>query len=294
MTTNRYTPPIDTNPRLPSLEKIQEDLARESTIELKPSNEKEVHYHNQEVQKTKYSIVYLHGFSASRNELFPYPKNLATELKANVYSTRFTGHGTLLSSKLGEAKLKNWYNDALVSLAWGLELGEKVILSANSTGAPFALWLATHFPDKICCLLLTSPNMGPKHAMSDLLLYPGAESMTRLLLGKNHKRALIHPLQKLYWHNRYPSKAIITMMKAVEMARTLPLEKLKMPTLILYSKQDETVDIDAITELYDRIGSEKKKIVHIQAASGHLLGGISSPQSDNDIFEIGLNFLRSL
>ncbi|MBT3234428.1 MAG: alpha/beta fold hydrolase [Bdellovibrionales bacterium] len=290
---NRYSPPQQINPLLPTLQEIQDDLAQEKQMGLKPDNQKEVYYHGAEGEKSKYSIVFLHGFSASPKELAPYPKNLAKELGANGYSTRFKGHGTMLSSALADATLADWQKDALIALSWGLELGEKVILAANSTGCTFALWLAVNFPDKIHDLILTSPNMGPKSSLPDLLLYPGGKLLTKMLTQIERKCTQFHPKQMLYWHTKYPSQALTTMMHAVEMARHLPLARIKIPALVLYSKQDKTVNLDAVKEMFHLLGSKQKKMVHIQAATGHLLGGVVSAQSDPDLMEIAFNFIRS-
>ena len=44
-------------------------------------------------QKTSLSIVFIHGFSATRVELSPVIEEVAKSLGANVFFTRLTGHG---------------------------------------------------------------------------------------------------------------------------------------------------------------------------------------------------------
>ena len=43
--------------------------------------------------KTPLAIIYIHGFSASKNETRPVPDMAAKALGANLYLTRLTGHG---------------------------------------------------------------------------------------------------------------------------------------------------------------------------------------------------------
>ena len=44
-------------------------------------------------EPTDYAIVYLHGFSATRQELAPMLDRLADALGANLFETRLAGHG---------------------------------------------------------------------------------------------------------------------------------------------------------------------------------------------------------
>ncbi|WP_206078968.1 hypothetical protein [Allomesorhizobium camelthorni] len=43
--------------------------------------------------KTPISIIYIHGFSASKGEVRPLPDQVAEELGANLFYTRLKGHG---------------------------------------------------------------------------------------------------------------------------------------------------------------------------------------------------------
>ncbi|TIN41210.1 MAG: alpha/beta hydrolase, partial [Mesorhizobium sp.] len=56
--------------------------------------EKEIIWVNPMVHaRTPLSIVYIHGFSASKGEVRPLPDEVAEGLDANLYYTRLTGHG---------------------------------------------------------------------------------------------------------------------------------------------------------------------------------------------------------
>ena len=45
--------------------------------------------------QTDWAVIYLHGFSASAEEIRPVPDRVAAALGANLYFTRMTGHGRL-------------------------------------------------------------------------------------------------------------------------------------------------------------------------------------------------------
>lgn len=72
-----------------SLLKSQENVVRG----LRPGTEKKVLWAQGNGVKSKTSIVFIHGFSASRIEIDPVVDLIAAELNANVYFTRLRGHG---------------------------------------------------------------------------------------------------------------------------------------------------------------------------------------------------------
>ena len=92
--------------------------------------------------KSPYSVVYIHGFSASLAEVRPVPDLVAKEIGANLFYTRLTGHGRT-GDAMAEAKVNDWYNDVAEALAIGRATGGKVIVIATSTGGTLATWAAT-------------------------------------------------------------------------------------------------------------------------------------------------------
>ena len=60
---------------------------------IKPGNESEIIFADSIPQKTKYAIVYLHGFSGSTADGGPVHKEVAAALGANIYLPRLYDHG---------------------------------------------------------------------------------------------------------------------------------------------------------------------------------------------------------
>ena len=60
---------------------------------LRPGTGKKVLWTQGNGIKSKTSIVFIHGFSASRVEIDPVVNLIASKLNANVYFTRLSGHG---------------------------------------------------------------------------------------------------------------------------------------------------------------------------------------------------------
>ena len=89
--------------------------------------------------KTPISIVYVHGFSASKGEVRPLPDLVAKALGANLYYTRLTGHGQD-GAAMATATVNDWVNDYAEAMAIGRAIGEKVIVMGTSTGGGLITW----------------------------------------------------------------------------------------------------------------------------------------------------------
>ena len=92
--------------------------------------------------KTPWAVVYLHGFSATRQETSPLSEEVARVLGANLYETRLRGHG-LPGDSLGHVQASDWLNDAAFALDVARRLGDSVMVIGTSTGGTLGVWLAT-------------------------------------------------------------------------------------------------------------------------------------------------------
>ena len=100
--------------------------------------EKEIVWANPMVHaKTPLSIVYIHGFSASKGEVRPLPDDVADLLDANLFYTRLTGHGQD-GAAMTQGSVNAWINDYEEALAIGRAIGDKVIVISTSTGGSLA------------------------------------------------------------------------------------------------------------------------------------------------------------
>jgi len=67
--------------------------ANESKHKLKRDNEARIIWADSTKGKTPYSIIYLHGFSASQGEGDPIHRQFAKEFGCNLYLARLADHG---------------------------------------------------------------------------------------------------------------------------------------------------------------------------------------------------------
>ncbi|WP_157067679.1 alpha/beta hydrolase [Desulfosarcina cetonica] len=206
--------------------------------------EKKIIWHERRMIRRPLSIVYLHGFSASRMEVWPLCDQLAAALGANLFYTRLTGHGQD-GMALGAASVDDWLEDGLEAIAIGGLIGERIILMGTSTGGTLATWLAAQ-PDLsplIQRLILLSPNFGPKNPVSVAALWPPAYRLYRFLFGNWRTLRTISRQHAGYWTNPYPISAIVSMMQLVKKAWQVKLSGATMPVLMLLNPWDRVINI---------------------------------------------------
>jgi alpha-beta hydrolase superfamily lysophospholipase len=221
-------------------------------------------------------VVYLHGFSATRQETAPLADEVAAELGANLYYARFTGHGRS-GAALAEATVNDWLNDAYEALAIGRRLGERVILMATSTGGSAASWLvAQRQAADLAALVLISPNFAVANKASQILTWPWGTWLATLLLGEECNWEVINEGHGRYWTNCYPTRALLPMQALVALAKQTAVDGVKTPLLLLYSPNDQVVSPAAAEAFFARYGAARKELVAITEtddANDHVIAG---------------------
>lgn len=250
---------------------------KESKVErLRADLAKAVVWANADKRRTPYSIIYIHGFPASRGETAPLFEDIAKELGANLFYTRLKGHGL---DDGGEAfatiGAQDWYDDAREALAIGRRIGERVIVVGMSTGAALTLPLIAENRNAsdIAAHIMISPNYCPVDDRARFISGPFGPSLARVLIGKYREFETENAAHRYYWTPRQRAEGVATMMDVVNAANRLDLRGLRVPTLTLYSKRDTVVSVPLIESKHASIGASVKKIVDLPEANGHLIAG---------------------
>lgn len=264
-----------------------------------PGAEKHITWAHGDHRRTPVAVVYLHGFSASRQETAPLSENVARALGANLFDTRFTGHGRTSPGALGEATVADWLNDAREALAIGRLLGERVLIIATSNGGALATWLAAQPEGRdLNALVLIAPNFGTRNKGTEKLLLPWGETLLNRtvpaeIVGKARSDA-----HATYWTLRYPRHALMTMIGAVKLAREAPLESITTPTLLIHAADDPVVDTElAATHVARFGGRNNQRIVFApQPDTDHhvIAGRIRSPANTDEVATHILAFVRPI
>lgn len=282
--------PADLDPYLASREAHYPDITA--------NTEKTIIWAHPDKRKTALSVIYLHGFSATRQETAPLSEQIAQQLGANLFYTRLTGHGRS-GATMAEASVNDWLNDSQEALQIGAQLGERVLVIATSTGATLATWLATQPQSKnVLAYAMISPNFSPKDPAAQVLTWPWAKYFAPLLIGPEHHWQPRNPEQARYWSHRFPTQALLPMMALVDYVHGLPVESIKTPVLMIYAADDQVVSPDATVQMFARFGATPKQLLALadtQDDSHHVLAGaILSPADTPRVEAAIMQFVQPL
>ncbi|MXU65566.1 alpha/beta hydrolase [Oceanomicrobium pacificus] len=258
--------------------------------DLKPGAEKRIVWAGAAKEKTPLAIVYVHGFSATAEEIRPVPDRVAEALGANLYFTRLRGHGRD-GAALATASVRHWAEDVAEAMAIGRRLGERVILMGTSTGATVSM-LAALDPEMrrdLAGMIFVSPNFGLMAAGSSLLTLPMARHYVPYIAGSERSFVPANADHATYWTTRYPTDALFPMAALVRHVNRAPLDTIDVPVLAIFSEQDTVVSAKATRRLLDKLGT-MPSIIPVTVGEGddpaaHVIAGdiLSPGQTDRAV-----------
>jgi alpha-beta hydrolase superfamily lysophospholipase len=241
-------------------------------------------------------VVFLHGFSATRQETAPLAERVATGLGASLVEARLAGHGHVENPMRG-VSAEHWMADAERVLTRAAELGDKLVVIGSSTGATLAAaMLDQPAAEDIHTLVMLAPNFLPQGAGATWLTRPGGPLLARLIAGEERCWEPANELQARYWSTCYPTAATIEVMRLVNRANELMDGRHERGLLVFYSSDDQVVSPDAILAAYDAFQSPNKLLVEVTDsgdAKDHILAGdIMSPGTTGRIAAQIVDFIR--
>lgn len=284
-------PKYDTRlPEVPTIAALSDYVsAKEAKYKVKPGNEAEIVWaDSSKHEQTEYSIVYLHGFSASKEEGNPAYRYIAKALNANMYLARLADHGLDTIAPMEYFTADRLWESGKEAYAIGQKLGKRVILVGTSTGGSLALQLAAAYP-AINSLVLMSPNIAINDSKAWLLNNPWGLQIARQVTGGNERKVDgKSAAYKKFWYTNYRLESVVQLEEMLESSMTSDLfKKVKQPVLMLYyykseTEQDPIVKVDAMLKMFDELGTpikDKQKIA-LPKTGNHVIG---SPITSKDV-----------
>ena len=255
--------------------------AEESNHQLKPDNQARIIWANDTAPaRTPWSVVYLHGFSASQEEGDPIHEEFARRYGCNLYLSRLAEHGIDTSEPLASLTADKLWNTARDAMTIGNQLGDSLILIGTSTGGTLALQLAATYPDRVKALILLSPNIAINDGNAWLLNNPWGLQIAHLVKGDYNVSEDTSALYKQYWNHRYRMEAAVELEELLE--RTMKhsiFEKVTQPTLLLYyykddEHQDPVVKVSAMQRMFRQLGTpaSQKMEKALPNTENHVIG----------------------
>lgn len=290
-------------PELPTdLEQLENYVKqKEERLPLRKDNQARILWHQEDPEVTEFSLVYLHGFGGSYRDGFPVNVKIADTLDANLYLSRWAGHGMLPEEALEDFSATAAWESAKEALAIGEKIGKKVIIMSTSTGGTLAFKLAATYPDKVYALINLAPYLEEDTYGAFLLNSPWGCELAHLVSFWQHN-VITHEkeIAAQYFDTIYPSEALVDLQVLLNTSTTQKVfEQVNCPVLTLYYhenilQEDEHVEVEVYPEVYETLATPDslKELVALEEPKSHFLGsGIKSENTKVVVKEI-VEFLR--
>lgn len=237
--------------------------------------------------KTPVSVLYIHGFSATSEEIRPVPDKLAAALGANLVFTRLAGHGRS-GEAMAEPVAADWMHDTAEALAAARHVGEKVIVISTSTGGTLvaAAALRDDLMENVAGAIFVSPNFAINSPAAVILTWPGVEWWGPIVAGAQRSFETVNEEHGKYWTTSYPTVALNPMAALVKHVDGLDLGKTKVPALFMISDQDKVVSPSKTRKVAQQWGGRSDLIAltmtEVDDPYAHVIAGdvLSPGQTD--------------
>ena len=245
---------------------------------LRPNNEARIIWADSTKEKTAWSIVFLHGFSASWREGDPVVLDLAKRYGCNIFLPRLYGHGLDTAECMVNLTAEKLLQSAKEAVAIGKVIGEKVLVVSSSTGGTLSLYLASG-KDNIDAMVLYSPNVKIYDPTAKLLDKPWGLQISRTVLGSKYRVWPAPEEKKKYFTNYYRLEALIGVQSLISHTmKKETFEKITCPVFIGYyykneEEQDKVISIEAMKEMYTQLSTpaNQKREIPFPEAGNHVL-----------------------
>lgn len=275
---------------------------REAAVpDLVPGTEARIVWAGEVGEATRWSVLYLHGFSASSEEIRPVPDRVARALGANLVFNRLPGHGRSAAA-MGEATATDWIDDTDLMLDVARAAGDRVLVIATSTGGTLAALAATEddMAADVAGIVFVSPNFALASPAGRILEWPLAGLWTRALLGAERGFEPLNEDHATYWTERYPTVALVRMAAVMRETRARDLGRADVPALFVFSDSDRVVSAAATREAALRWGGPAR-LAPLELPgegvdpAGHVIAGdIVSPAMTDSVSELILDWAGAL
>jgi alpha-beta hydrolase superfamily lysophospholipase len=276
------------------------EITEQQFSDIRPGAAKRVLWAGAPETQTDLALVYVHGFSASAEEIRPVPDEVALALGANLYFTRLAGHGRG-SAAMAEPRAGDWIEDMAEAMEIGRRIGKRVIVIGTSTGGTLAALAATDpaLNRDLAGVVLISPNFGVQNPMAAVLGLPFARYWAPLIAGQTQSFTPHNAQQERYWTTSYPSVAAFPMDALVREAQAADFARARVPVLAIWSPDDRVIDPAAIAPVLAAwagpVTTEERRMTPDDDPMAHVIAGdILSPGQTEAVIDRILTWAAGL
>ncbi|MBQ1335511.1 MAG: alpha/beta fold hydrolase [Selenomonadaceae bacterium] len=209
-------------------------------------------------------VLLIHGFTGLPAELLLMGKYLQ-ERGFTVLGVRLAGHGTT-AEDMSHMTDEDWMDSVRDGYAVLAGCTESISVVGHSMGGLFALLLAAE--EQVSRIVtLAAPIVIAKERGIQFL--PPREISEGLFVPKARRKIKGVPPVVNHTYRKMPLISVHEMLDAIETVK-VHLSEVRVPALIVHSRQDHTAAPESAEYIYEHISSEEKEIYWLEDM-GHLL-----------------------
>ena len=244
--------------------------------DIVPGAEARVVWAGEEGAPTRWVVLYLHGFSATSEEIRPVPDRVAEALGANLVFNRLPGHGRS-GAAMAEPGAGDWLDDTDLMLDIARGLGDRVLVISTSTGGTLAAYAAGE-PDMaldVAGMVFVSPNIRVADPAGVVLEWPFAATFVPWILGPERAFEPVNAGQATYWTEAYPSIAMVRLGALMRETRARDAAAATVPALVLVNPEDPVISAAAAEAYFAGWGGPAlvERVALPEGGDPHVLAG---------------------
>lgn len=260
-------------------EPVDEWLAEQEAAfdDIQPGKEKGIIWADSSKARTDFAVVYIHGFSASRLEAHPYPDSVAAALGANLHYTRLQGHGRG-GNVLGDATGAGWMQSVAEAVRVGEAIGDSLIVIGLSTGGSLVAAAAAdpELSRRWAAQVWINPYFAVHDSRADIILWPWGNVLLKIMASEDRSWEPQNDLHAYMGTHTYPSKVLLQLVATVDAVKHVDLSSVQVPTLNIYSPDDQVVRPEVSLEIFETLGAARKDTMMVLRAldkNNHVIVG---------------------
>lgn len=215
----------------------------------------------------------LHGFTASPAEVRWLAQHIASE-GMTVYAPRLPGHGCD-PRHLARCAWEDWYTATLDAYHLLRAQCDQVAAVGHSMGGMLALLLAAHAPIAAAAVLAAPAFFPPRlvrrarwfRFIRPFTDQPDTSSLTETVRAAQAARG--EPVIGRVRYDLWSSRAVYELFQLADALRSA-LPQVRVPLLLVYSEQDQTVSLESMRLIAANVASQQVE-QRILQRSGHIV-----------------------
>ena len=281
----------------PNVSDVPEDIdgylkQKESEVsDIYPYAEKTVFWNNSKKNKTKYSIVFIHGFTTTGYQSKEFLNKLSAALNANLFMTRLSGHGVPYEGTK-QMQIDKIMYDVAEAIIIGERIGENVILIGHSLGGALSMLAADDelLSKKIDTLVLFAPGnsgISPFAFMNTLISSLVDRTGSLCWLIDCDPRSFMDLPEDEKWENYFATDFdtnIFYQIARIPFATdSISYDTISTSALVFYDENDRLVNAGKLKSNFEKWAA-KNKVVSIETLETdrgrHMFPSIANPHLD--------------